>query len=135
MFEQLTRFESDALEMFCLVAPTLRWQLETILSTTKIHREDLGSSYFLDFRTERKCTPGTSVPITVIVDPERSEGIQIDHTNGATPIHTSINSTVFLLHFVGEAIVELEVYNVAGNQLDYEVACKGGRIYLIRTEN
>lgn len=137
LHKRLTKFESDALEMFCEIDKRLRQHLLETLEVAELQRQNLVSTYVLSFHTAHtavRTTPDV-YPVDIAVYHDRPERHPI-YYHGCIPCGYPVgaNTTCFMLFFIDGHIFELEAYSICCKPIDYTTACTGERTYFIHEE-
>lgn len=129
-FPQLTEYENDIILMFEEIFPDWSDIIRQQIQYSDISREDMYSSYFVDFHVPRHMAPipcSAEVPVAIIAGEVRIPSSQVlRRVNG----HVVTNASNFWVpdeyamgihfHFQSGYLYELEVYSLSGNNVSLE---------------
>ncbi len=134
MNNELTIFETEAINMFANLDETIGSILKDQLQTAKIHRELLGSAYIVIFDVEKKNRRfhvSRRVPIEIVLDPQFAETKTIRSHGKPISLNVSENAIGLQLHFQEGILIELEIYSLSCKELQLDMYDSSKAVYLI----
>ena len=141
MFLRFTKYENDIICFFEEVTPQWTALLENQIRNSTIRRENMKSSYFVDFNVSRQVAPipcDIEIPVDIIIGETIIPQEQIlCHVNG----HIVTKAQSFFvrdesafgirLHFRSGYLNELEVYSLSGERICFKGIEKKNRTYIV----